>query len=41
MRAFAKIAIAIAFVSAVVWFGHHHHPHIYGYAKYADFSLKF
>jgi hypothetical protein len=30
MRAFAKIAIAVAFVSTVVWFGHHGHPHIYG-----------
>jgi hypothetical protein len=32
MRAFAKIAIAVAFVSAIVWFGHHGHPHNYGYA---------
>ncbi len=23
MRAFAKTAIAVAFVSAIVWFGHH------------------
>jgi hypothetical protein len=36
MRAFAKIAIAFAFVSAIVWFGHHSHPHIYGYATLHD-----
>jgi hypothetical protein len=34
MRAFAKIAIVAVFVSAVVWFGHHGHPHNYGYAPY-------
>src|SRR5437588_362850 len=27
MRAFAKIAVAVAFISAIVWFGHHTHPH--------------
>jgi hypothetical protein len=28
MRHFAKLAIVVAFVSAIVWFGHHHsHPH--------------
>lgn len=27
MRVFAKIAIAAAFVSAIVWFGHHSRPH--------------
>jgi hypothetical protein len=32
MRPFAKIAIALAFVLAIVWFGHHSHPHNYGYA---------
>jgi hypothetical protein len=33
IRPFAKIAIAVAFISAIVWFGHHHsHPHDYGYA---------
>lgn len=32
MRALAKIAV-LAFVSAIVWFGHHHdHPHYHGYA---------
>jgi hypothetical protein len=36
MRAFAKIAIAVAFVSAIVWFGHHGHPHNYGYAPLHD-----
>ena len=37
MRAFAKIAIAVAFVSAIVWFGHHHtHPLTYGYAAMQD-----
>jgi hypothetical protein len=37
MRAFAKIAIAVAFVSAIVWFGHHHtHPLTYGYAALQD-----
>jgi hypothetical protein len=28
----AKIAIAVAFVSAIVWIGHHSHLHNYGYA---------
>jgi len=38
MRAFAKIAIAVAFVSAIVSFGHHHHspPHNYDYAGLHD-----
>jgi hypothetical protein len=36
MRAFAKIAIAVAFVSAIVWFRHHNHPHNYGYAALHD-----
>jgi hypothetical protein len=36
MRAFAKIAIALAFVSAIIWFGHHNHPHYYGYAGLHD-----
>jgi hypothetical protein len=36
MRAFAKIAIAVAFASAVVWFGHHNHPHHYDYAALRD-----
>jgi hypothetical protein len=27
MRVFARIAIAAAFVSAIVWFGHHSRPH--------------
>jgi hypothetical protein len=36
MRAFAKIAITVAFVSAIVWFGHHSHPHNYGNATLHD-----
>ena len=36
MQAFAKIAIAVAFVSAIVWFGHHNHPHNYSYAALHD-----
>ncbi len=36
MRAFSKIAIAVTFVSAIVWFGHHSHPHNYGYAALHD-----
>ena len=36
MRAFAKIAIAVAFCSAIVWFGHHSPPHNYGYAALHD-----
>jgi hypothetical protein len=32
MRALAKIAIALTFVSAIAWSGHHHNPHYYGYA---------
>ena len=36
MRAFAKIAIAVAFVSTIVWFGHHSHPHNYAYAGLHD-----
>jgi hypothetical protein len=37
MRAFAKTAIAVAFVSAIVWFGHHHsQPHTYSYAALHD-----
>jgi hypothetical protein len=37
MRAFAKIAIAVAFVSAIASFGHHHNPpHNYGYAGLHD-----
>jgi hypothetical protein len=27
MRTFAKIAVVVAFVSVIVWFGHHTHPH--------------
>jgi len=36
MRPFAKIAIAVGFISAIVWFGHHSHPHNYGYAALHD-----
>jgi hypothetical protein len=36
MRAFTKIAIAVAFVSAIAWFGHHSHPHNYHYAALRD-----
>jgi len=36
MQAFAKIAIAVAFVSAIVWFGHHSHLPNYGYAALHD-----
>ncbi len=36
MQAFAKIAIALAFVSAIVWVGHHGHPHNYSYAALHD-----
>jgi hypothetical protein len=36
MRAFAKIAFAVAFVSAIAWFGHHSHPHNYHYAALRD-----
>jgi hypothetical protein len=36
MRAFAKIAIVVAFVSAIVWFGHHSHSHNYVYAGLHD-----
>jgi hypothetical protein len=36
MRTIAKIAIAVAFVSAIVWFGHHSHPHNYSYAALND-----
>jgi hypothetical protein len=37
MRALAKTAIAVAFVSAIVWFGHHHsHLHSYSYAALYD-----
>jgi hypothetical protein len=32
MRAIAKIAIAVAFVAAIAWFGHHSRPHTYSYA---------
>jgi hypothetical protein len=39
MRAFAKIAITVAFVSAIVWFGHHSHPHNYGNATSTRCSL--
>jgi len=31
-----KIAIAVAFVSAIVWFGHHSHPYNYAYAGLHD-----
>jgi hypothetical protein len=30
MRAFAELALTVAFLSAIVWFGHHH-PYSYGY----------
>jgi len=36
MRAFAKIAIAVAFVVAIVWFGHHSSPRNYSYAALHD-----
>ena len=36
MRAFAKITIAVAFVSTIVWFGNHSHPHNYVYAGLHD-----
>ena len=36
IRTIAKIAIAVAFVSTIVWFGHHSHPHNYGYAALHD-----
>jgi len=36
MRPIAKIAIAVAFVAAIVWFGHHGHPHDYSYAALHD-----
>jgi hypothetical protein len=37
MRAFTEIALAMAFLSAIVWFGHHiHPPHNYGYAALRD-----
>ena len=36
MRVFAKIAIAAAFVSAIVWFGHHSRPHNYSYLALHD-----
>jgi len=36
MRAFAKFAIAVAFVSAIVWPGHHNRLHNYGYAALHD-----
>jgi hypothetical protein len=36
MRAFAKIAIAVAFVSAIVWFGHHSSQRNYSYAALHD-----
>jgi hypothetical protein len=36
MRTIGKIAIAVAFVSAIVWFGHHSHPHNYVYAGLHD-----
>ena len=39
MRAFAKIAIVAVFVPAVVWFGHHGHPHNYGYPPLHDAGL--
>jgi len=35
MRAVAKIAVAVAFISAIVWFGHHTHLHnTYGFAHH-------
>jgi hypothetical protein len=40
MRAFAKIAIAVAFVSAIVWFGHHSRPHNYSYAALHDADVR-
>jgi hypothetical protein len=36
MRAIAKIAIAVAFVPAIVLFGHHSRPHNYSYAALHD-----
>jgi hypothetical protein len=37
MRAFGKTAIAVAFVSAIVWFGHHpSRPHNNSYAALYD-----
>jgi hypothetical protein len=36
MRAFAKIVTVVAFASAIVWFGHHSHPHHYDYAALHD-----
>jgi len=36
MRAFAKIAIAVAFVSAIAWFGHHSRPQNYSYVALHD-----
>jgi hypothetical protein len=36
MPAFAKIALVVAFVSAIVWFGHHGHPHNNDYAALHD-----
>jgi hypothetical protein len=36
MRAFAKIAIVAAFVSAIVLFGHHSRPHNYSAATLHD-----
>jgi hypothetical protein len=36
MRTLARIAIAVAFVSAIVWFGHHSHPHNDSYAALHD-----
>jgi hypothetical protein len=41
MRAFARIAIAVAFVSAIVWFGHHSHPHNYGTPSTPIFRSNF
>ena len=36
MRVFAKIAIAVAFVSAIAWFGHHSRPQNYSYVALHD-----
>jgi hypothetical protein len=36
MLTIAKIAIAVGFVSAIVWYGHHSHPHSYSYAALHD-----
>jgi hypothetical protein len=36
MGPFAKIAVAVAFVAAIVWFGHHTRSHTYSYAALHD-----